>query len=97
MMHGRRRTVGGRRPALLPARFRPARRRGRRGVLGGLLAPALGDVAAIAVLEQSGLAVSGWPFPIAATFSFVPVMLTVLVLTVAEAFRRGAALTDELV
>jgi hypothetical protein len=55
----------------------------------------LRDVAGTAVLEATGLAEPGSPFVIAATFSFLPIMLAVLVLTVAEAFRRGAALTHE--
>ena len=62
---------------------------------GGLLAPLVGDAASIAVLEATGLTDAGFPFAIAATISFAPIVLTVLVLTVAEAFRRGAALVDE--
>ncbi len=64
-------------------------------LVGGLLAPLLRDVASTAVLEATGLVEPGSPFVVAATFSFLPVMLTVLVLTVAEAFRRGGALEDE--
>ena len=64
-------------------------------LVGGLLAPILRDTASIAVLEFTGLAERGSPFAIAASISFLPVLLAVLVLTVAEAFRRGAALSDE--
>ena len=64
-------------------------------LVGGLLAPLLRDLASTAVLEVTDLVEPGSPFVIAATFSFLPIMLTVLVLTVAEAFRRGGALEDE--
>ena len=64
-------------------------------VVGGLVAPVLRDVASTAVQEATDLVESGSPFVVAATFSFLPVMLAVLVLTVAEAFRRGRALEDE--
>lgn len=64
-------------------------------LVGGLLAPMLRDAASIAVLESTGLAEPGSPFAIAASISFLPIMLTVLVLTVAEALRRGGALEAE--
>ena len=64
-------------------------------LVGGLLAPLLSDVASTAVLEATDLVESGSPFVVAATFSFLPIMPSVLVLTVAEAFRRGGALEDE--
>lgn len=64
-------------------------------LVGGLLAPLLRDVASTVVLEATDLVEPGSPFVIAATFSFLPIMLAVLVLTVAEAFRRGGALEDE--
>ena len=64
-------------------------------VTGGLLAPLVGDAATVAVLDATGLTDAGSPFAITATVSFAPILLTVLVLTVAEAFRRGAALVDE--
>lgn len=64
-------------------------------LVGGLLAPVLRDLASTAVLEATDLVDTGSPFVIAASISFLPVMLAVLVLTVAEAFRRGGALERE--
>lgn len=64
-------------------------------LVGGLLAPVLRDVASTAVLEATDLVEPGSPFVIAATLSFLPIMLAVLVLTVAEAFRRGGTLEAE--
>ena len=64
-------------------------------VVGGLVSPILRDVASTAVLEAENLVEFGSPFVIAGTISFLPVMLAVLLLTVAEAFRRGGALEDE--
>ena len=62
---------------------------------GGLLAPVVRDLAGIAVLEHTDLVGPGSPFAVAASLSFAPVLGAVLLLTVAEAFRRGAALSDE--
>ena len=64
-------------------------------LIGGLLAPILRDVASTAVLETTGLVERGSPFVIAATISFLPIVLAVVALTAAEAFRRGGALQHD--
>ena len=62
---------------------------------GGVFAPVVRDLVGIAVLDSTGLVGPGSPFAVAAALSFAPILGAVLLLVVAEAFRRGAALSDE--
>jgi hypothetical protein len=65
-------------------------------VLGGVVAPMAGNVAANTVLGHLGLLDPGSPFAfVILELSFNPLLLAALVLAIAEAFRRGGALADE--
>jgi hypothetical protein len=65
-------------------------------VAGGVLAPILDDLVGFAVLDRLGLVDSGSPF--VATMVHVnatPLLLSLVVLGAAEAFRRGTARADD--
>jgi hypothetical protein len=65
-------------------------------VLGGVVAPMAGNVAANTVLGHLGLLDPGSPFAfVIVELPFNPLLLAALVLAIAEAFRRGGALADE--
>jgi hypothetical protein len=65
-------------------------------LVGGVLAPVLDDLAGLAVLEHLDLLGPDSPFVLTLLHvNAVPVLLTLVVLAAAEAFRRGAALADD--
>lgn len=64
-------------------------------LVGGGLVPLVDDIAALAVLDRLGLTEAGTPFEVGVTVPLLPFLVTALVLAVAEAFRRGAALTAD--
>jgi hypothetical protein len=65
-------------------------------VVGGALAPVLDDLAGFAVLEHLDLIGPDSPFVLTlAHVNFLPLLLALVVLAAAEAFRRGAALADD--
>lgn len=64
-------------------------------LVGGGVAPVISDAAALAALHHLGLAGDGSPFLTLSSFSLAPVLVAVLVLGIAEAIRRGAAMADD--
>jgi amino acid transporter len=64
-------------------------------LVGGGIAPVVGDAAALAALDHLGLAGEGSPFHTLSSLSLAPVLLALLLLGLAEAFRRGAAMADD--
>ena len=65
-------------------------------VVGGVLAPILDDLAGFTVLDRLGLVDSDSPFVLTiAHVNFAAQLLALVVLGAAEAFRRGAALADD--
>jgi hypothetical protein len=65
-------------------------------LLGGVVAPVLDDVAGFAVLDRLDLAGPDSPFVLTLlSVNLAPVLLALVVLAAAEAFRRGAALADD--
>ncbi|SFF85097.1 Protein of unknown function [Blastococcus tunisiensis] len=64
-------------------------------VAGGILAPVLREAAAVAALEHLGVLSDGSRFTVVTSFSLAPVALAVVILGVAEAFRRGAAMAAD--
>jgi hypothetical protein len=65
-------------------------------LLGGALAPVMDDLAGFAVLEHLDLVGPDSPFVLTLLHvNFAPLLLTLVVLAAAEAFRRGAALADD--
>jgi hypothetical protein len=64
-------------------------------LLGGVVAPLSEGFVATAVLDHVGLTGPGSPFILGATMPLTPVGLALVVLVVAEAFRRGGTLADE--
>ena len=65
-------------------------------LVGGVLAPILDDLAGFAILDRRGLVDSDSPFvPTMLHVDFAPLLLALVVLGAAEAFRRGAALADD--
>jgi hypothetical protein len=65
-------------------------------LVGGVLAPILDDGAGFAVLGRLGLVDSDLPFVLTMLHvDFAPLLLALVVLAAAEAFRRGAALADD--
>ena len=78
-------------------RRNPARLAGVAGavVVGWCGATALRDVAAITVLDRLDLVGAGSPFAVSATVPLTGIVVGLAVLGAAEAFRRGAALTDD--
>jgi hypothetical protein len=64
-------------------------------VVGGAVAPVLRDAAAIAALDHLGLTGEDSPLLLRMSVPLTPLLLAVLVLGIAEAFRRGAALADD--
>lgn len=59
--------------------------------VGGVLGPLLDDVAALAALDRLDLVRPGAPYEASIGFSLAPLLVMVVLLGVAEAFRRGAA------
>jgi amino acid transporter len=64
-------------------------------LVGGVVAPVVSDAAALAALDHLGLAGDESPFGTLSSFSLAPVLVAVLLLGIAEAFRRGAAMADD--
>jgi hypothetical protein len=65
-------------------------------VVGGVLAPILDDLVGFTVLDRLGLVDSDSPFVLTMVHvNFAPLLLALVVLGAAEAFRRGAALADD--
>jgi hypothetical protein len=65
-------------------------------LLGGVVAPVLDDVAGFAVLDHLDLLGPDSPFVLTLLHvNLAPLLLTLVVLAAAEAFRRGAALADD--
>lgn len=64
-------------------------------VVGWCGASVLRDVAAMAVLDRLDLVDAGSPFVVSATVPLTGVVVGLAVLGAAEAFRRGAGLTDD--
>jgi hypothetical protein len=65
-------------------------------LLGGVVAPVLDDVAGFAVLDHLDLIGPDSPFVLTLVHvDFIPLLLTLVVLAAAEAFRRGTALADD--
>ncbi|WP_324278032.1 hypothetical protein [Blastococcus brunescens] len=64
-------------------------------LVGGGLAPVLRDAAALAGLDHLGLTGEDSPFLAQMSVPLTPVLLAVAVLGIAEAFRRGAAMADD--
>jgi hypothetical protein len=62
---------------------------------GAVAAPAIGDAAAMAALEHAGLADPDSPFLTTVSVPLFPLVLAALVLGIAEAFRRGAVIADD--
>jgi hypothetical protein len=65
-------------------------------LVGGGVAPVVSGAAALAALDHLGLAGDGSPFLTLSSFSLAPVLVAVLLLGIAEAFRRGAAMADDM-
>jgi hypothetical protein len=65
-------------------------------LVGGVLAPILGDLVGFAVLDRHDLVGPDSPFVLTMLHvDVVPLLLALVVLGAAEAFRRGAALADD--
>jgi hypothetical protein len=65
-------------------------------VVGGVLAPILDDLVGFSLLDRLGLVDSDSPFVLTMLhINFAPLLLALVVLGAAEAFRRGAALADD--
>jgi Protein of unknown function (DUF2975) len=65
-------------------------------VVGGVLAPILDDLVGFSVLDRLGLVDSDSPFVLTMVHvNLAPLLLALVVLGAAEAFRRGAALADD--
>jgi hypothetical protein len=64
-------------------------------IVGGCAAPLVNDAAALAALGHLGLAGADSPFLTPSSFSVTPVLLAVPLLALAEAFRRGTAMADD--
>ena len=65
-------------------------------LVGGVLAPIVDDLAGLAVLDHLDLLGPDSPFVLTLLhFDALPVLLTLVVLAAAEAFRRGAAMADD--
>jgi Protein of unknown function (DUF2975) len=65
-------------------------------LVGGVLAPMLADLAGFTILDRRGLVDSDSPFVLTMLHvNFAPLLLALVVLGAAEAFRRGAALADD--
>jgi amino acid transporter len=64
-------------------------------LVGGGVTPVVSDAAALAALDRLGLAGDESPFRTLSSFSLAPVLVAVLLLGIAEAFRRGAAMADD--
>ncbi len=64
-------------------------------VVGGAVAPMVRDAAAFAALDHLGLTGEDSPFLLQMSVPMTPFLLAVLVLGIAEAFRRGAAMADD--
>ena len=65
-------------------------------VVGGVLAPILDDLVGFTLLDRLGLVDSGSPFVLTMVHvNLAPLLLALVVLGAAEAFRRGAALADD--
>jgi Protein of unknown function (DUF2975) len=63
-------------------------------VVGGGIAPALRDYGGAAALGHLGV-LDGGEFALVSSFSSAPVVLGIVILGIAEAFRRGAAMADD--
>lgn len=66
-------------------------------LVGGVLAPMARDAAGFAALDHLGLTDEDSPFLSQLTVPLTPVLLAVAVVGIAEAFRRGALLADDVV
>jgi hypothetical protein len=65
-------------------------------VVGGVLAPILDDLVGFTLLDRLGLVDSDSPFVLTMLHvNVAPLLLALVVLGAAEAFRRGAALADD--
>jgi hypothetical protein len=65
-------------------------------VAGGVLAPILDDLVGFTLLDRLGLVDPGSPFVLTMVHvNLAPLLLALVVLGAAEAFRRGAALADD--
>lgn len=62
---------------------------------GGTLAGVLPDLAGVLVLDRLGRTGPGSPFEVGVTFPLLPVLVAPVILALAEAFRRGAELADD--
>lgn len=63
--------------------------------LAGTLGPTLPQLAAVLVLDRLGLTGPGGPFEVGVSFDLWPLLVTPVLLALAEAFRRGAELADD--
>jgi len=63
--------------------------------VGGGIAPAVREAGAVAAVDHLGLMAQDSPFVTVMSFSLVPLLVGVVILGVAEAFRRGAAMADD--
>lgn len=61
----------------------------------GVLVPVLPDLAAVVVLERTGQAGPVSPYAATLSWPLLPLAFVPLLLALAEAFRRGASLTDD--
>jgi hypothetical protein len=61
----------------------------------GTLAGVLPDIAGVLVLDRLGLTGPDEPFAVGVTFPLRPVLVAPVILALAEAFRRGAELADD--
>jgi hypothetical protein len=64
-------------------------------VVGGAVAPLARDAAALAALDHLGLTGEDSPFLPQMSVPLTPALVAVVVLALAEAFRRGAAMADD--
>jgi hypothetical protein len=64
-------------------------------LVGGGLAPVVRDAAAFAALDHLGLTDADAPFLLQMSVPLTPFLISGLVLAVAEAFRRGAAMAED--
>lgn len=65
-------------------------------VVVGVAVPVLDDLATVVALDRAGLVEPGSPFIAGVSVPFLPILVSLLALCLAEAWRRGAAMSDDL-
>ena len=80
--------------------FEPGNPRRLAGIAGlvvvcGILGPALPDVAGIVVLDRLGIGGPAGPYGVSVSWPVIPLLFAPPLLALAEAFRRGAELADD--